>query len=221
MDVVELNRRRSKLVTELRADAKTISAFTGRAAFSEQTLNALLKVPRHEFVPNHLLHRAYDNCALPLARGQTISQPLIVALMTDVLEIQPNHKILEIGTGSGYQTAVLAELAEEVFSIEVLPELATKAHRKLNALGVENVRLRSGNGHLGWPEQAPFDGVIITAAARKTPATLQYMMKLGGAMVIPLGDPRGHQTLYLFNRIADEQWQKKELLAVSFVPLID
>jgi protein-L-isoaspartate(D-aspartate) O-methyltransferase len=184
---------------------------------SENVLAAMRKVPRHRFVPEALRSHAYANSPLLLFDEQTISQPLIVAMMTELLELTPESKVLEIGTGSGYQAAVLAELAGEVFSIEILPSLAAFGAENLKATGYDRVHLRVGDGYLGWPEAAPFDGIIVTCAPAKVPQPLQDQLAEGGRLVIPVGD-RGHQEL-----VVQEKREGKlvgwNVIPVRFVPM--
>ena len=185
---------------------------------SARVLEAMRTVPRHRFVPEMLRERAYDDTPLPIGLGQTISQPYIVAFMTQALDLQPGHRVLEIGTGSGYQAAVLAELTDEVYSIEVVPELAERARTTLAALGYERVRLRLGNGYLGWPEHAPFDRIIVTAAPPEVPPALVAQLKIGGLMAIPVG--AGDQELRLLRRTPTGV-ETLHTLPVRFVPMVD
>jgi protein-L-isoaspartate(D-aspartate) O-methyltransferase len=184
-----------------------------------RVLAAMGQVPRHRFVPGSLASRAYGDYPLPIGQGQTISQPYIVALMTEWAEVRPGDKVLEVGTGSGYQAAVLAEITDKVFSIELRPELAREAAARLQSLGYARVRLKSGDGYLGWPEEAPFDAILVTAAAPQVPPALAAQLKEGGRLVIPLGAPGGVQTLV---RLRQTQGKLKEeaSLPVRFVPLV-
>jgi protein-L-isoaspartate(D-aspartate) O-methyltransferase len=184
---------------------------------SEGVLAAMLKVPRHLFVPESVRSHAYENHPLPLFAGQTISQPLIVAMMTELLEPGPESKVLEIGTGSGYQAAVLAELAGEVYSIEILPDLAAFGAANLEATGYGRVHLRVGDGYLGWPEAAPFDGIIVTCAPASVPQPLQDQLAEGGRLVIPLGD-RGDQELVVQEKIGGKL-VGRSVIPVRFVPM--
>jgi len=159
----------------------------GRGVKDLRVLSALLKVERHRFVPEKYLDSAYSDQPLPIGEGQTISQPYIVALMTELLELKGNEKVLEIGTGSGYQAAVLAELAKEVYTIEIIEPLASTARERLSELGYQNVKVKAGDGYLGWPEVAPFDAIIVTAARDHIPQPLVEQLKEGGRMVLPLG----------------------------------
>ena len=181
-------------------------------------LHAMRTVPRHEFVPPEYIDQAYEDHPLPIGYGQTISQPYIVAWMTELLELQPGEKVLEIGTGSGYQAAVLAELGfVEVYSIEIVPELAEAAQARLQDLGYANVRVRQGDGYYGWPEYAPFDAIIVTAAPDHLPAPLAGQLAEGGRIVIPIGLPGWYQSLWKFVK---EQGELKafNLGGVAFVP---
>ena len=181
-------------------------------------LRAMSSVPRHEFVPSEYLDQAYENHPLPIGYGQTISQPFVVAWMTELLELKPGEKVLEIGTGSGYQAAVLAELGYvEVYSIEIVPELAESVVEQLERTGYTNIHLMQGDGYYGWPEQISFDAIIVTAAPDHMPAPLAVQLSEGGRMVIPIGPPGGFQTLWKFVK---EQGELKayNLGGVSFVP---
>ncbi len=183
-----------------------------------RVLAALARVPRHAFVPPHLLPHAYEDRPLPIGHGQTISQPYIVALSTEALALRPLDRALEIGTGSGYQTAILAELAGEVYTVERVPELAASAEERLRTLGYTNVRFRVGDGTLGWPEEAPFDAILVTAAAPRVPNPLLAQLAPGGRMVIPVGG-RVSQELVLVRRDGD-RWVQRRLCPCTFVPLI-
>lgn len=188
-----------------------------RGIRSRRVLDAMLKVERHLFVPSEYRAMAYDDHPLPIGEGQTISQPYIVAYMTEILDIEPDDRVLEIGTGSGYQTAILAELAGEVFTVERIPSLAYAAKDLLEELGYTNIRFRLGDGSLGWEEWAPYDKIIVTAASKTIPQPLVEQLKLGGKMAIPLGGI--DQTLYII--VKDEKGIKKyPHFPVAFVPLI-
>ncbi len=180
-------------------------------------LNAMRKVPRHEFVPDYLKEVAYSDRPLPIGENQTISQPYIVALMTEYLGLKSGEKVLEIGTGSGYQAAVLAEIAKQVYSIEIIPSLAIAAKKKLQAMGYKNIHVTIGDGYLGLPDQAPFDGVIVTAAPDHIPQPLIDQLKTGGRMIIPVGNY--HQELILITKLANGKVKKKSVLPVIFVPM--
>ncbi len=181
-------------------------------------LQAMLSVPREKFVPEHLRPEAYDDHPLPIGEGQTISQPYIVAYMTEKLGVKPGDKVLEIGTGSGYQTAILAEMGCEVYTIEIRKELSLRAQKVLKKLGYKKIHFRIGDGYQGWPEQAPFDGIIVTAAPPEIPQKLKEQLKIGGRMVVPAGSP--FQYLYLVHRTSEKTWKTKKLIPVSFVPMV-
>jgi protein-L-isoaspartate(D-aspartate) O-methyltransferase len=189
-----------------------------RGVHDERVLDAMRKVPRHLFVDEALRDQAYSDHPLPIAEKQTISQPYIVALMTESLELKGAEKVLEIGTGSGYQSAILAELADRVFSIERYPELAYRANSILRKLGYQNVIVRVGDGSLGWPDDAPFDGIVVTAGTPKIPQPLIDQMAMGGRLVVPVGDRFG-QDLILVRRVA-EGIKKTNLGGVRFVDLV-
>jgi protein-L-isoaspartate(D-aspartate) O-methyltransferase len=181
-------------------------------------IEALRAVPRHEFVPPELRDAAYLNQPLPIGHGQTISQPYIVALMTQLLELEPGDKTLEIGTGSGYQAAVLAEIVESVFTIEIIEPLATSAEVRLQRLGYDAVHRRHGDGYFGWPEHGPFDGIVVTAAATHIPPPLVEQLAVGGRMVIPVGPPFRTQQLMLLEKRADGSVTQRSIAPVAFVP---
>jgi protein-L-isoaspartate(D-aspartate) O-methyltransferase len=182
-------------------------------------LTAMRTVPRHAFVRQRDERRAYADHPIPIGLGQTISQPYIVGYMTDALKLEPNHKVLEVGTGSGYQAAVCAEIARQVYTIEIIEELADSAKERLKELGYGNVIVKAGDGYFGWPEHGPFDAVIITAAAPLVPAPLIEQLKPGGLMILPLGSPYGSQVLVLITKAQDEKITSKRLLPVGFVPM--
>jgi protein-L-isoaspartate(D-aspartate) O-methyltransferase len=215
-------KRHQALLAEIAAEAKATADYTGRAAFDARVMTALARVPRHEFVPVAEERHAYLNNALPLGHGQTISQPYVVALMTDLLDPRPDHSVLEIGTGSGYQAAVLAELVRQVYSIEVIPELAAEAEERLHRLGYRNVTVKAGDGNAGWPEHAPYDGIIVTAAAATVPPALLVQVRNGGRLVIPVDDRvGGNQQLILIEKSAAGATSERRILPVAFVPLVD
>lgn len=206
-----------QIITEQVRETRTL---TGRSRLAPAVVAALRQVPREEFVPGHLLDEAYANYPLPIGAGQTISQPFMVAIMSDLLDPQPQQRILEIGTGSGYQAAILSLLVREVFSIEVIPELAVRARQRLDRLGYRNVAVKTGDGYHGWPDQAPFDGIIVTAAAAEIPPALVAQLKPGGRMVIPIGEPCSHQELQLLVKDATGRTRTSTLFGVAFVPLV-
>ncbi|RUO79448.1 protein-L-isoaspartate(D-aspartate) O-methyltransferase [Pseudidiomarina taiwanensis] len=184
---------------------------------NERVLAVIESLPRHLFMPESLAHKAYENTALPIGNGQTISQPLMVATMTQLLMQHDCSKVLEIGTGSGYQTAVLARLIPEVYSVERIAELQYQAKRRLKQLDLHNVKMRHGDGWQGWASRAPFDGIIVTAAAREIPEQLLQQLSDGGVMIIPVGEQR--QQLYVVRRFGDH-FEQKQLGDVRFVPLV-
>ena len=188
-----------------------------RGIKDKKVLEAMEKVQRHQFVPDHLKLNAYDDEPLPIGNGQTISQPYIVAYMTESLQLKGKEKVLEIGTGSGYQAAILAELSQEVFTVEVYENLGRKARQILEDLGYHNIKYKIGDGKLGWEEYAPYDAIIVTASPAKTPEPLKEQIKIGGRMVIPVGQT--FQNLYLFEK-SKQKLKKKKLLPVRFVPLV-
>jgi len=195
------------------------AAYTGIAQLSAEVLAALGAVPREEFVPLAQRPRAYLNIPLPIAAGQTISQPLIVALMTQMLEPGPADVMLEVGTGSGYQAAVLSRLVKHVYSVEIVPELAQSASNTLRRLQYDNITVRAGDGYAGWPDHAPFDGIIVTAAAPEIPPPLLKQLKPGGRLVIPVGEHLGDQELLLVEVDNQGKISKESKLPVRFVPL--
>jgi len=190
-----------------------------RGIKDKRLLNVMRKIPRHLFVEEALREQAYNDYPLPIGEGQTISQPYIVALMTEALELKGQEKVLEIGTGCGYQTAILAELAQSVFTIERVPTLMQRAKAILDSLGYFNVAYKTGNGTLGWPEVAPFQGIIVTAAAPEIPQPYVEQLEPGGKMVIPLGD-KFSQVLYKIIKLPDGRIKKQYLCGCRFVPLV-
>jgi protein-L-isoaspartate(D-aspartate) O-methyltransferase len=188
-----------------------------RGVRDPRVLAAMRKVPRHLFVDSAARAQAYEDHPVPIGNNQTISQPYIVALMTELLELPPRGRVLEIGTGSGYQSAVLAEIAAEVYSIEILPELAQAAGKKLKELGYANVEVREGDGYRGWAEHAPFDAIIVTAAPERIPQPLVEQLAVGGRMVIPVGG--FFQELKVFTREKDGRMSEKDIVPVRFVPM--
>ena len=212
--------RLQRLLDEIAEGARETAGWTGRAAFAPRVMQAIACARRSAFVPPAEAEWAYLDRPLPIGHGQTISQPYIVALMTDVAAPKPGEKVLEIGTGSGWQAAVLAALGARVFSVEVIPELSERAAAALAAQGFGTVRLRVGDGWQGWPEEAPFDAILVTAAAPEVPQALLDQLAPGGRMVIPLGAPHEQQMLALFEKAADGTVSRRDLLPVAFVPLV-
>ena len=211
---------RSRMLTEVDAMYAETRGETGLPAMSQAVRSALGKVERHRLVPPAQAAYAYRNRPLPIGAGQTISQPYIVALSTDLIAPQPDHVVLDVGTGSGYQAAVLAEIVARVYSIEIIPSLAREASKRLKDLGYANVEVRIGDGYAGWPEKAPFDGIIVTAAAPRVPAALVEQLKPGGRMVIPVGGDGDIQFLQVITRRADGGYDERRVLPVRFVPLV-
>ena len=210
---------RARMVAEVAAMARETGEETGRPRFADAVMAAMGKVPRHRFVPLAQEPFAYENRPLPIGENQTISQPYIVALMTDLLDPKPTDTVLEVGTGSGYQAAVLAELVTKVYSIEIVEPLAKRAIRVLGQLGYGNVEVRVGDGYSGWAAAAPFDSIIVTAAPAEIPKPLIDQLKPGGRMVIPVGGTRDVQQLLLVEKRSDGTATTKRTLSVRFVPL--
>ena len=188
-----------------------------RGVTNAAVLQAMARVPRHLFVPDDVRPFAYEDRPLPIGRGQTISQPYIVAYMTEALQLEPAHTVLEIGTGSGYQAAVLADIVKQVYSVEIVPDLAETARRAIAEAGYKNVEVRSGNGYLGWPDHAPFDRIIVTAAPAEMPQALVDQLAVGGVMVVPVGT--AFQEIVVVNRTPDGIVQKRTI-EVRFVPMV-
>jgi protein-L-isoaspartate(D-aspartate) O-methyltransferase len=210
---------RQRMVQEIAAMTTDTGFETGRTALDERVLAAMRKVERHKFVPPGEVVNAYQNRPLPIGHGQTISQPYIVALMTDLMRVQRNHTVLEIGTGSGYQAAILAELAKAVYTIEIIEPLGKQAQERLQNLGYRNVLTKVGDGYYGWEQYAPFDSIIVTALASHIPPPLVKQLKPGGRMVIPVGTQFLTQYLMLVEKNLDGTVSSKQLLPVRFVPL--
>lgn len=208
------------MLETIRAEAKYTASLTGRAEFSQRVMQALQDVDRGAFVSSGYKAVAYDNGPLPIGHGQTISQPYIVALMTDLLDIAPGSNVLEIGTGSGYQAAVLSRLAGQVYSVERISALAESASERLQRMGYHNVAIRCADGYNGWHEKAPFDAIIVTAAAAHIPPALVKQLKPGGRMLIPVGEPYMDQELILVSRDKHGKITEKSILGVVFVPLV-
>lgn len=211
---------RLRLMQQIAQDFAETASWTGRPGPSEQVMQAMGHVPREAFVSQRDLPFAYDNRPLGIGHGQTISQPFIVALMTDLLDLGPGDRVLEIGTGCGYQAAVLAELAQTVYSIEIIKELAVAARDLLQQLGYENVRIRQGDGFLGWPEEAPFDAIIVTAAPEEMPPALPQQLAVGGRLVLPIGPRSDSQMLWRCVKRADGSLEMERKLPVAFVPMV-
>jgi protein-L-isoaspartate(D-aspartate) O-methyltransferase len=209
---------RDNMLAAIAAFASTLRDTIGKSALDERVMTAMGKVPRHEFVPIELQPYAYANIPLPIGFEKTISQPFIVALMTDLLDVRADDSVLEIGTGLGYQAAVLAQLARKVYSVEIIEELGQKAKQRLRRQGCSNVELKIANGHHGWSEHAPFDKIMVTAAPDLIPSPLIHQLKAGGKMVIPAGLPNAQQ-LILAEKLANGRMATKEILPVRFSQL--
>lgn len=219
MEGKEAATARARLLRDLEQEAAEVADSYGTPRLSPRVLGAMASVRREEFVAAGDESLAYANVPLAIGYGQTISQPFMVALMTELLRITPDDVILEVGTGSGYQTALLAELAKRVHSIEIVEELANQAHTRLARLGYQNVEIRHGDGHEGWPDAAPFDGIIVTAAVVEIPPALLNQLKPGGRMVVPVGPQGLGQDLVLVEKSVSGETERRAVLPVAFVPL--
>jgi protein-L-isoaspartate(D-aspartate) O-methyltransferase len=218
-DEARFRAQRERLIGDIDADVQATSERIGRKALAPLVMEAMRQVPRHEFVPEAQKPYAYENRPLPIGYGQTISQPYIVAIMTDLADAAPGKSALEVGTGSGYQAAILAACGAQVFTMEIIPELAQEAKGRLQRLGYQNVEVRSGDGYHGWPERAPFDLILVTAAGSHVPPPLVAQLKPKGKMVIPVGGPFMTQQLMLVEKTEDGKVTTRQLLPVAFVPL--
>ncbi len=216
----DFSRQRYALVKVIKDEMATTRGFLNQESLDERVLDALLKVPRHEFVRDIERPFAYANRPLPIGHGQTISQPFIVAIMTDLLKLKKTDRVLEVGTGSGYQAAILAELVDSAYTIEIVEPLAKRASENLKRTGYDAVHTRIGDGYYGWEEAAPFDGIIVTAVASHIPPPLIKQLKPGGRMIIPVGAQFMTQYLVLVTKDANEKVTTRQILPVSFVPLI-
>ena len=218
MDERQVELMRQQMVAEVVAETVYLTPRLGKAALDARVIEVMAKVPRHEFVPVELRPHAYVNRPLPVGYDKTISQPFIVAVMTDLLELQPGDVVLEVGAGVGYQAAILAELVKQVYSIEIFEELGLAAKRRLQRLGYRNIEVRIGNGYYGWPEHAPFDKIMVTAAPDLIPPPLIAQLKPGGRMVIPTGIP-DKQQLVLAEKAESGKLVTKDIAPVRFSPL--
>jgi len=210
---------RSDMVNEVEAMFSDTSGYTDLSRLDPKVKAALNNVPRHEFVPESMQRNAYLNRPLPIGHSQTISQPYIVALMTDLAEVNENSVVLEVGTGSGYQAAVLAEIVRHVYTIEIISELGKRAAEDLQRLGYDNITTRIGDGYNGWSEEAPFDAILVTAAPEEVPQPLLDQLKTGGRMVIPVGPVGRVQSLRVIRKTEDGNFESRDVLPVGFVPL--
>ncbi len=206
------------MIEAIKDDTRRTAYYTGVEELDPRVIEAMSDVERDKFVPWSVRIRAYVNAPLPIGHGQTISQPFIVALMTHLMQPREGDRVLEIGTGSGYQAAVLAELVKDVYTIEIIPELAESASKRLDDLGFDNVHVKAGDGWYGWPEMAPFDAIMVTAVGKDVPGELVRQLKPGGRIVLPLGS-EWEQYLVVVDKAADGTITKREVLPVMFVPL--
>ena len=216
---MKIDNELDRLLEEIREEVWATRHLTGRPTLDDRVTEALRQVPRHEFVPAELQFGAYANHPLPIGHGQTISQPYIVALMTDLIRPRPDAVVLEIGTGSGYQAAILSRLVKQVYSMEIVEALAAAASERLRRLGYENVEVRAGNGCLGWPQHAPYDAIVVTAASGRIPPALIEQLKPGGVLVMPVGAQHAGQELIVVRKLASGATEKTCVLPVVFVPL--
>jgi len=210
--------QRLALARAVEKQVRETADYTGKERLDPAVLEAIRDVPRHEFVPPAYREYAYDDRPLPIGEGQTISQPYIVALMTDLASVGPDSTVLEVGTGSGYQAAVLAEIAAQVYTVEIVAPLGEQAAETLERLDYANVSVRIGDGYQGWPEAAPFDAIVVTAAPETVPPPLIEQLKVGGRLVIPVGPEGGAQSLEVFEKRADGSVTSRHVLPVRFVP---
>ena len=210
-----------RMIEEIESEVAFTRHMIGLDHLDPRVMAAMREVPRDAFVPPDLKEAAFDNGPLPIGHGQTISQPYIVALMTDMLQLRSEHSVLEIGTGSGYQTAILSRLCRQVYSMEVVPELGEAAQRLFQRLGYDNIQTCTGNGYQGWLDYAPYDGIIVTAAAGYIPPALIEQLKPGGRLVIPVGAPYGNQELILVEKDSQGEIHTRDILGVAFVPMVD
>jgi protein-L-isoaspartate(D-aspartate) O-methyltransferase len=210
---------REKLLAEIAQDVRDTAAYLNRRELDERVMQALARVPRHEFVPASARAAAYENRPLPIGHGQTISQPYIVAIMTDLVEPRPGCRAFELGTGSGYQAAILSELCENVYTVEIVEPLGVAARARLERLGRSNIEVRLGDGYYGWAEHAPFDVIVVTAVASHIPPPLIKQLKPGGRMILPVGTRFTTQQLVLVSKGEDGHITTRQVLPVAFVPL--
>ena len=208
-----------RMLNDIEMEVRLTHHLIGKDALDSRVMAAMGDVPRDAFLPADFRFLAYDNGPAPIGSGQTISQPYIVALMSDLLNTKPTDTVLEIGTGSGYQAAILGKLVKQVYSVEIITSLSTAAHSRLKKLGYSNIAVRVGDGYFGWPEHAPFDGIIVTAAAPEIPQPLIDQLRTGARLVIPVGLPYSYQELMFIEKKANGKIVYRNILGVSFVPL--
>jgi len=217
---VDIEQKRDNMLREIEDEVAFTRRDIGKDKLDDRVMQAMKDVPRHEFVPDNQKLLAYINGPLAIGHGQTISQPYIVALMTDMLNVDKDSVVLEIGTGSGYQAAILSMLVKQVYTMEVIPDLLEAAQQKFDALGYKNIEGRLGDGHQGWPEHAPYDGIIVTAAATEIPYALVDQLKPNANLAIPIGPSYGPQELLLVTKQEHGEVITRDVLAVAFVPLV-
>jgi len=210
---------RKEMVNVIQKEVESTRGYLGRDRLKQSVIDAIAKVERHRFVPDDRIQYAYENRPLPIGHGQTISQPYIVAIMTDLLDINASDRVLEIGTGSGYQAAILAEIAKEVYTVEVIRELGIQAAKRLKKLGYDTIKTRISDGYYGWKEYAPYDAIIVTAASGSIPPPLLQQLKAGGKMLIPVGALSRVQQLILISKDQNGTISTRQILPVRFVPL--
>lgn len=218
---MKFDQQRRQMIIDIEDGVAFTSKLIGKQRLDNRVMTAMRQVPREEFVPSDMRYAAFRDSALPIGHGQTISQPYIVALMTDLLELSDDSVVLEVGTGSGYQAAILACLAHQVYSIERIPALALAAQQRLRDMGYDNVETRCGDGYQGWPEKSPFEAIVVTAAAPFIPPALLDQLKPGGRMVIPIGMASMHQELMLVSKDGLGETHSSSVLGVAFVPLVE
>lgn len=217
---MNFNSDMEKMLSGIEEEVKVTRQYIGKEFLHPKVMQAIRAVPRHEFVPKNQQMLAYVNGPLSIGHGQTISQPYIVALMTDLLAVNEDSTVLEIGTGSGYQSAVLASLVKQVYTMEIIPELLSQARQRFDKLGYKNIEVRLDDGHNGWLDHAPYDGILVTAAADEIPQSLLEQLKPNARLVIPVGPAYGSQDLLLVRKRQNGEIQIENILAVAFVPLV-
>lgn len=216
---INYDKQREKLIKVIEREVKKTAEYLRKDSLDKRVIEAIRSVPRHKFVPFYRRLDAYENRPLPIGHGQTISQPYIVAIMTDLLNLEPSDRVLEIGTGSGYQAAILAEIVKEVYSVEVIEPLGLEAEKRLNQLGYKNIKTRIADGYYGWEEHGPYDAIIVTAAAGHIPPSLLKQLKPEGKMIIPVGSFMFVQQLILIEKDQKGDLTTRQIMSVRFVPL--